>query len=84
MCTCLVAQSLRSAAAVSVQIKPNAKSEANGDNDADVVGHGQQHEVVGVEAVQRVKDRALCAVQSVLGGRLAREPGREKRHVGVV
>ena len=76
----LVARRLRSAAAVSVPVKPKTKSAANGNDHSNIVGHGEQHEVVGVEAVQRVKDCALHAVQSVLGSSFARNSGLKQGH----
>ncbi len=67
-----------------MQIKPKSKAAANGYHNTNIVGHDQQHEVVGVEAVQSVQDGSLQAVKGMLGRSLALGAGKQQRYGGIV
>jgi hypothetical protein len=71
-------------ASVAIHVKPKSQAEADRDYHAQIKCHDQQHEVVRVEAVQRVKNSALNAVQSVLRCCFARVARQEQRHGGFV
>ena len=80
----LMANRLRRSAPVSVQVKSQTESTANGGDDPNVVSHRKKHQVIGVKAVERVQNCALHAVKRVLWGGLARNSCGKERYIGVV